>query len=103
MNQENWQEGMEEMNEEKREEREESVPPQSGTKRPKIFGVLEDKTPETMHCRNCNSLMENGVCPTCGFKAYVPMDPEKQKNIRLISGVVCVVVFIIVLLITQSK
>ena len=102
MNQENWQEGMEEMNEEKREEKG-NASPQSGMKRPKIFGVLEDKTPETMHCRNCNSLMENGVCPTCGFKAYVPMDPEKQKKIRLISGVVCVVVFIIILLISQSK
>ena len=103
MNQENWQEEMEEMDEAQTEEVGVNASSESGRKRPKIFGVLEDKTPEIMHCRNCNSLMENGVCPTCGFKAYVPMDPEKQKKIRLISGAVCVVVFIILLLITQAK
>ena len=46
--------------------------------------------------------MENGVCPTCGFKMYVPMDPQKQKIIRWVSGGICVVVFII-LLIVASK
>ena len=105
MNQENWKEEMEEMEKGKTEEgsASASASSESGAKRPKIFGVLEDKTPEIMHCRNCNSLLENGVCPTCGFKAYVPMDPEQQKKIRLISGAVCVVVFIILLLITQAK
>ena len=95
MDKETWQEDLE------REEKQEETS-SKGRKRPKIFGVIEDKPPEKIHCRNCHTLMENGVCPTCGFKMYVPMDPQKQKIIRWVSGGICVVVFII-LLIVASK
>ena len=65
--------------------------------------TFSDPTPQMVYCKRCKTRLQEGVCPTCGFKAYVPMDPEKQKKIRLISGAVCVVVFIILLLITQAK
>ena len=42
----------------------------------------DSTTPEQIHCRRCKTLMEDGVCPTCGFRMYVPMDREKQKKIR---------------------
>ena len=38
--------------------------------------------PETMHCRKCGAEMENGVCPKCGYKVYVPMDEKKALKIR---------------------
>ena len=56
----------------------------------------QDKTPQTMHCRRCQTLMENGECPTCGFKTYVPMNEEKKRKIRLILGGVCVVAFLVI-------
>ena len=97
MDKETWQEDLE-----KEDKQEEEKVESKGSNRPKIFGIIEDKTPEKIHCRNCHTLMENGVCPTCGFKMYVPMDPKKQKMIRWISGGICVVIFI-VLLIVASK
>lgn len=42
--------------------------------------------PETMHCRKCGAEMENGVCPKCGYKVYVPMDEKKALKIRLSSA-----------------
>lgn len=63
----------------------------------------QDKTPEILHCRRCKSVMENGVCPTCGFRMYVPMDKEKQKKIRMILGCVCLIVFAILFVWTQAR
>ena len=51
------------------------------------------------HCRKCKTLMENGVCPTCGFRIYMGMDKDKQKKIRLITGIVCLAVLLVILLI----
>lgn len=69
----------------------------------KIFGLFEDKTPERLHCRKCKTLMENGVCPTCGFRSYVPMDKKKQKTIRLIVGGICLVAFVILFVWMQTQ
>ena len=54
-----------------------------------------------MHCRRCKTLMENGVCPTCGFKVYVPMSKEKQNKIKVIATAVAMAVFIVIFIITQ--
>ena len=65
--------------------------------------VFSDVTPETLHCKRCKTLMENGVCPTCGFKVYVPMEKQKRDKIRMITTAVAMVVFVILFLIIQIK
>lgn len=62
-----------------------------------------DSTPERIHCRRCRTVMENGVCPTCGFKVYVPMDEKKRNKIRLIATVVIMTVFVIVFVLLQVR
>lgn len=57
--------------------------------------------PQQIHCKRCKTLMENGVCPNCGFKMYVPMDEKNQKKIRLISGALLIVAFLLILLFTK--
>lgn len=57
-------------------------------------GEKEDM-PEKLHCKRCKTLMENGVCPQCGFRIYMPMKKEKRDKIRLIVAVVCIVAFVI--------
>ena len=59
-----------------------------------LFGLVEDKTPEKVHCKKCRTWLENGVCPTCGFHIYTPMDEGKKKKIRLIVGGVCIALFL---------
>ena len=59
--------------------------------------------PSTLHCKHCKTLMENGVCPACGFKVYIPMDEEKRKKIKMALTVVGFVVFIVIFLIIQFK
>ena len=54
-------------------------------------------TPEKIHCRRCKTLMEEGVCPVCGFKIYQPMSEEKRRKIKRIITVVALVVFAIFL------
>lgn len=63
----------------------------------------DSSMPEKVHCKRCKTLMENGVCPTCGFKIYVPMDEGKRKKIRLIVATVAVVVFVVLFVILQFK
>lgn len=63
----------------------------------------DDSMPQQVHCKRCRTLMENGVCPACGFKIYVPMDEEKRKKIKLITTVVAVVVFIALFVALQFK
>ena len=67
----------------------------------KKVGIFKDKTPNSIHCRKCNTLMENGKCPTCGHTVYVPMDDKKQATIRWVLGGICLVVFVIVFLVTR--
>lgn len=74
---------------------------QSSEPQEKRIGPFKDKTPDTIHCRKCSTLMENGKCPNCGHTIYVPMNGKKQKIIRWIVGGVCVLAFVIVFIITR--
>ncbi len=47
----------------------------------------------TRHCPKCGSELNNGVCPDCGYKEYVPMDTKKLMKIRIILGAVLLVGF----------
>ena len=66
-------------------------------------GLLVDKTPEKVHCRKCGTYIEDGVCPSCGFRVYVPMDKKTQQNIRLVLGGICLVIFAVLFFWTQLK
>ena len=60
-----------------------------------------DNTPTEVHCKHCRTLMENGVCPNCGFHIYVPMDKKKRDKIRWIVGGVCIAAFLVVFVILK--
>ena len=64
-------------------------------------GGMYSSNRETIHCKRCKSVMEQGVCPVCGFRVYTPMDEGKRKKIRLIVGGICVVVFLAAFLILR--
>ena len=64
---------------------------------------MGDATPEKIHCKRCKTLMENGVCPTCGYKIYVPMDEKKRNKIRLILAGVLMAAFVIVFVVLQIR
>ena len=68
------------------------------TKKSKLSEIFQDKTPNQLHCRKCQTMMQDGVCPTCGFRMYVGMDKEKQKKIRFIAGGVCLLILLVILL-----
>ena len=72
-------------------------------KKQKWGGAYEDITPQQIHCKRCKTLMENGVCPTCGFRIYVPMSKEKREKIRLIVAGVCMAVFVVLFVIMQIQ
>lgn len=72
-------------------------PPQ---KRRSIYDV---NTPGQVHCKRCKTLMENGVCPACGFKIYMPMDSEKRDKIKLVTTIVGFAVFFVIFIILQFK
>ena len=57
--------------------------------------------PETVHCRRCKTVMEKGVCPSCGLKIYMPTDEGKRKKIRKIATVICLAVFVVILVVVQ--
>lgn len=67
----------------------------------KLAELFKDKTPEQIHCRKCNTLMENGKCPSCGHSIYVPMDATKQMKIRLIVGAIGIAIFLLVFALTR--
>ena len=52
--------------------------------------------PAQIHCRQCRTLMENGICPNCGYKMYVPMDPQKRDKIRMILTGVLIAAFVVI-------
>ena len=81
--------------EEKEENKETQAERKGGTS---VYSSIE---PETIHCRRCKTLMENGVCPTCGFKIYVPMSEEKRKKIKMVATAIGFAVFIAIFLIIQ--
>lgn len=61
----------------------------------------EESMPEKIHCKRCKTLMEHGVCPTCGYRIYVPMDKKKRDKIRLWVAIACMAVFVVIFVITQ--
>ncbi len=61
----------------------------------------DDTMPEKIHCKRCKTLMENGVCPTCGFRIYMPMDEEKRKKIKLVLTAVGMAIFVVVFVVMQ--
>ena len=76
----------------------------TSTKKEKPIRKREDGImPSTLHCKHCKTLMENGVCPACGFKVYMPMDEEKRKKIKMALTVVGFAVFIVIFVIIQFK
>ena len=76
---------------------------EKASQQPQKARKYDDSMPSQVHCKRCRTLMENGVCPACGFKIYVPMDEEKRKKIKLITTVVAVVVFIALFVALQFK
>lgn len=60
-------------------------------------------TPTVIHCKRCKTVMQKGVCPTCGFRMYVPMDKKKRDKIKLIATCVCMAAFVILFLIMQIR
>ena len=66
--------------------------------KPYSYGGVQ---PETVHCRRCKTVMENGVCPTCGFKIYVPMDEQKRKKIKAVGTAIGFAVFIVLFVVMQ--
>jgi rubrerythrin len=59
--------------------------------------------PEVLHCRKCGTKMQDGVCPKCGYKVYIPMDEQKMKKIRFIVGCVCIAAVLVILVIWKIK
>lgn len=68
---------------------------------PKKNRGYDSSMPEQVHCKRCKTLMENGVCPLCGFRIYVPVSEEKRKKIRLWVGAVAIAVFLVLFVILQ--
>lgn len=63
--------------------------------------VYGDFAPSKLHCKRCKTLMEDGVCPTCGYKVYVPMSEEKRDKIKTVGTIIAFVVLIAVFVIVQ--
>lgn len=68
-----------------------------------VYGPSSVPMPQQIHCRKCGTVMENGVCPKCGYKLYVPMDGKKLNLIRWIVGGICVAAFVVWLIIKSVK
>lgn len=89
----------EERADEAREDEKENIGAEDGRRRK----GTSDATPDKLHCHKCGTLMENGVCPNCGYKIYVPMEESKTKKIRLIVGGVCLVLIVVWLIVKGIK
>lgn len=61
----------------------------------------DEYMPEKMHCKRCKTLMENGVCPTCGFKVYIPMEKEKRNKIKVVVTAIAMALFVVIFLAMQ--
>lgn len=94
-------EAMKEQSQEQETESAETPQTEAPAKKGKIFGIIEDKTPDEIHCSKCGTLMEKGVCPTCGHRIYVPMSEEKKGKIRLIVTGVAMAIFVVIFILTQ--
>ena len=72
-------------------------------KKQKTVPIADELMPEQLHCKRCKTLMENGVCPTCGFKVYIPMETEKRNKIKLVVTAVAMVIFAVIFVVLQFK
>ena len=72
-------------------------------KKPQKKNNRFDSTPTVLHCRRCGTEMQNGVCPNCGFKIYMPMDKEKQQKIKLVATVVLMAIAVVLFVALQFK
>lgn len=72
---------------------------------PKTSPTVKTKKGETgYHCPRCKTLLqEDGRCPTCGYKMYIPMDEKKRNKIRLIVAAVCMAIFVVLFVVLQFK
>ena len=62
------------------------------------------KQEKRYHCPKCKTLLkEDGLCPTCGYKMYIPMDEKKRNKIKLIVTIVAMVIFAVMFVILQFK
>ena len=56
------------------------------------------------HCPRCKTLLgDDGLCPTCGYKMYIPMDEKKRNKIKLIVTIVAMAIFVVLFVILQFK
>ena len=65
--------------------------------------AYDETMPDKIHCRRCKALMEKGVCPTCGFRIYVPMDKKKREKMKLTLAILFMAVFLAVFIWMQVK
>ncbi len=73
---------------------------ETGEKKPSFYASAD---PKSVHCKRCKTLMEEGVCPVCGYKIYQPMSEEKRRKIKGIITAVAIVVFAVFLVLGLMK
>ena len=85
-------------------EKGENVPEEENAPAPKAQPNPQPKPQEAAyHCRRCKTVMQNGICPTCGFKMYVPMEEKKLSKIKLVLTAVGMAIFVAIFLYIQIK
>ena len=87
---------MQEVTSDETEQNVEMPQPQKCTNKKVHRSNYGDYMPEKIHCRQCRTLLENGVCPNCGYKIYVPMDEKKREKIKLILAGIFITLFVII-------
>ena len=59
---------------------------------------------QVYHCPRCRTtLQDDGHCPTCNYKIYVPMDEKQRNKVKLILTVVFMVIFVVLFVCLQIK
>ncbi len=59
-------------------------------------------TGQKLYCKRCKSVMQEGVCPVCGYRTYMPMAADKVKHVRIIVAAVSIAVFFILFLVLRG-
>lgn len=86
--------------EEKTQEKPEDEPSKRNVEKKQTY---DETMPKDIHCKRCKTLMKKGVCPTCGFRIYVPMDKKKRDKAKLILAVVFMAAFLVMFILSQMK
>ena len=74
-----------------------------GNKKKKHENEYDETMPKKIHCKHCQTLMENGVCPKCGHTVYVPMSKKQRDKARLIIAAVVMVATVVLFVVLQFK